>query len=279
MSDPLDPTRPLVEPGQAPGYPGQAPQGPTQPTPGWTPPAAPAAPGWTSPPAPGWTPPTQPGWSPQPQGWSPPQPQGWTPPPGQYPPGQYPPTQGWNQPGGQYGYGGWQAPPRQSSRAPLVIGIVVAIVVSLVIIVALAMLGSSLGTFMEGSSLNDIAVGQCFNGGRASDSGETTLVSTVTVVDCAEAHESELIANFEYAGPETGGSYPNVADLTAYSESECSARFGQYVGVTFNESAFEMTYVYPLSTGWLIGDRGMQCVAHPPIGQSTMTGTVRGARR
>ena len=45
------------------------------------------------------------------------------------------------------------------------------------------------------------------------------------------------------------------------------------------QSAFEMTYVYPLSTGWLMGDREMQCVAHPPFGQLTMTGSVRGARR
>ncbi|HYI21636.1 MAG TPA: septum formation family protein, partial [Candidatus Limnocylindrales bacterium] len=189
------------------------------------------------------------------------------------------PPQGWNQPGGQYGYGGWQAPPRPSSRTPVVVGIVIAIVVSVLIIGVVGMLGSSLGTFMEGSSLNDIAVGQCFNGGRAADSGETTIVNSVALVDCDEPHESELIASFAYAGPDSGGTYPSEADLTAYSESECSARFGQYVGVTFNESRFEMTYVFPLSTGWLIGDREMQCVVHPPLGQLTMTGSVRGARR
>ena len=159
------------------------------------------------------------------------------------------------------------------------VGIVIAVIASVVIIAALGILGSSLGNFMEGTSLNDVAVGQCFNGGRATGSDETTIVNSVELVGCAEPHESELIASFVYAGPGSAGSYPSLVDLTAYSESECSARFGQYVGVTFNESAFEMTYVYPLSTGWLVGDRAMQCIAHPPLGQLTMSGSVRGARR
>ncbi len=158
----------------------------------------------------------------------------------------------------------------------LILLLVGALVVA--VIFAIITLGSSIGA-LTGSQLQTVAVGQCFNGGRAVDSESTTILRSVEVVDCAQSHESEMAASFEYPGVPVDGDYPGEDRMSSYSESECTLRFAGYVGVPFSESIYGMTYAYPLEVNWLLGDRSIQCIAHPPDGQSTMTGSVRNSRR
>jgi hypothetical protein len=231
----------------------------------------PSQPGGTPPPgpqqAPGWGQPSP--WNQQPSPWNQ-QPSPWN----QQPPQWQQPAQ-W-QPGPQQPYG-WQPPPRQGSKAPVVVAILVAVVLALLLIGGIAVLGSGLGTFMEGSSLDEVAVGQCFDGGRAAGIDSVTVIFNVETKDCAEPHESELIASFQYTGPQIDD-YQEAA-LVSYSETECKVRFGQYVGLSFEASVYGMTYVYPLEGSWGLGDRSIECIGHPPDGQQTMVGSMRGVRR
>lgn len=57
------------------------------------------------------------------------------------------------------------------------------------------------------------------------------------------------------------------------------SRFAEYVGLSFNESDFGMTYVYPLEANWRLGDYSIQCVVHPPDGQEQASESFRNARR
>lgn len=108
--------------------------------------------------------------------------------------------------------------------------------------------------------------------------GTSEMIFNVDLVDCAQPHESELIASFEYTGDSTG-TYPGDSELAGYAEDECLERFTAYVGVTYYASSLELTYLHPTSASWVFGDRSMQCVVHPPVGQDRMTGTVRDSRR
>ncbi len=212
---------------------------------------------------PDWGPP--PGSTQLPSGWNPPPPSGWTTP----------------QPSGfGPGPGGWQQPPaKRESRLPIVIiGLLVAGLVVGVIVAAMLLM-SSLGALGGGSNVSTVAVGQCFNGGRALDSSSTTILRNVEVVDCATPHESEMAASFEYPGASAAAEYPGEERMASEAQSECTGRFASYVGLSFSESIYGLTYAYPLEMNWLLGDRSIQCIAHPPDGQQTMTGSVRNSAR
>lgn len=207
------------------------------------------------------------------------------PPPGQSSPPQQAPWQqqppdsyGWQQtpPGGQpYGW----APPPPRSRAPLVIGVIALIVLVVAALGALAFLGSMLGPLLSRTELQDLTVGQCFNGGRPPTASSVPITFGVDVIDCAEPHDSELIATFDYPGSGSGVAYPGEGTIGDYGDEECIRRFYGYIGLGFTSSFLEMSSWYPRERNWALGDYSIQCVVHPPVGQDTSTGSYRGSRR
>lgn len=155
----------------------------------------------------------------------------------------------------------------------VVIGVVLAVVGGLVY------LGSTLAPLAGRTPLPDLIVGQCFNGGRAPNGTGTHIVLGVDVVDCSELHESELMATFEYPGASSGVAYPGEANVGDHAEQECILRFADYIGLSFTASSLEMSFLYPLSQNWTVGDYSIQCVVHPPVGQESSTGSYRGSKR
>ena len=192
--------------------------------------------------------PTVPPWDPRPQKES-------LPPP--------PPGSGWYGPPPEAPYG-WSPPPKQRSRAPLFIGLAVVVIVVLLLIGIVAFMGSGLGDLIGRTALQDLAVGQCFNGGRAASPTGASVVFGVEVVPCTEPHEGELAATFGYPGASTSVSYPGTDSVGTYAQDECITEFETYVGTDFNSSALEMTFVYPLESNWSLGDYSIQCIVHPP---------------
>ena len=55
-------------------------------------------------------------------------------------------------------------------------------------------------------------------------------------------------------------------------------RFVSWVGLSYAESALEMIYMWPLSSGWARGDRTIICIAALPDGER-LEGTVRDSGR
>jgi hypothetical protein len=105
------------------------------------------------------------------------------------------------------------------------------------------------------------------------------IIIGADVVSCHEPHESELAASFAYPGAAAGVPYPGDAVVTSYAEEACAFRFGSYVGKSYETSTLGMTYLYPLRVNWTTGDYSIQCVIHPPEGESTTTGSLRGSGR
>lgn len=169
--------------------------------------------------------------------------------------------------------------PAPRSRLPVVAGIAIVIVVVLVVVGLLAFLASALAPLVARTPLQDLSVGQCFNGGRAPTETGSGLLFGVEVVPCAEPHTSELAATFDYPGASPGVAYPGLESARAYAEEECITEFENYVGLGFAESVLEMTFVYPLEANWALGDYSIQCVLHPPAGQDQSSDSFRNARR
>lgn len=226
-----------------------------------------------------WRPPNQPPSGPQQQ---------WPQQPTQVPQGpwqQQPPQGGWpQQPQGpwQQAVGGGppypnQPPPR--SRAPLIAGLAIVAIIVVLVIGLIAFIGSGLAPLLSRTALQDLTVGQCFNGARVPAASSSGIVLGVDVVACTEPHESELAATFDYPGGSPSLPYPGLETVSSYAESECIGHFADYVDLSFNSSVLGMTYIYPLEANWALDDYSIQCVVHPPDGQDLTSESFRNARR
>lgn len=117
-----------------------------------------------------------------------------------------------------------------------------------------------------------LTTGNCLNGVRE---GAELTTDTTRPVDCAIAHENEVVASIPYTG---GGAYPGVDALVASAETGCLQGFASYVGVDFQASSLEMILVTPTDVSWLKGDREIDCVVYAP-GGAKLTGSIKGSAR
>jgi hypothetical protein len=170
-------------------------------------------------------------------------------------------------------------PPAPRSKAPIVIGVIIAVVIAIGVIGVFAYFATEVGGLVGGTALQDLAVGQCFNGARAQPGTSAAVVFGVEVVECTLPHTSELAATLDYPGGASGVAYPGVASVSAYAQQECRDGFADYVGISFDESVLDMTFVYPLESNWRSGDYSIQCVIHPQAGQETASESFRAAAR
>jgi hypothetical protein len=116
-----------------------------------------------------------------------------------------------------------------------------------------------------------IRVGDCL---ESMDWGGGEL-STVPVIPCAEAHESEVYAATDL--PE--GDFPGTAEIESQADEYCYGEFTGFVGVAWDESAFEYGYLSPTQESWeQADDREILCVIWDPSGPTTgsLAGVARG---
>ncbi|MGF3052420.1 septum formation family protein [Microbacterium sp. YY-03] len=100
-------------------------------------------------------------------------------------------------------------------------------------------------------SAYDLEVGDCLNFPAADE------FSDVELVPCGDAHDSEVILNFESALAEF-----NEEEMYAEADEQCATEFQSYVGLDWETSIFDYTYFTPLEAGWEDGDRVITCVAY-----------------
>ena len=113
-----------------------------------------------------------------------------------------------------------------------------------------------------------IKVGDCLNDATVSDE-----VSSVPVVDCSEAHDSEAYASIIMPD----GDFPGEDAVTAAAEDGCLAEFEGYVGIPYDDSSFEVSFYFPTEGSWSGGDREILCTVYDPNGQTT--GSAKGSAK
>ena len=112
-----------------------------------------------------------------------------------------------------------------------------------------------------------LTTGSCLNGVQ-----EAAEINTTGTIDCAVAHDSEVIASIPYTGE---GAYPGQPALQAFAEAPCIQAFADYVGIAFDASSLEMFLAVPTGLSWAKGDRQINCVVAAPAG-GKLTGSVMG---
>jgi hypothetical protein len=95
---------------------------------------------------------------------------------------------------------------------------------------------------------------------------------TVEVAPCSQPHASEAYSDFDLAA----GPFPGNALVVRLAEGGCAKRFRTFVGVRYDKSRLDVTYMYPTSRSWLRRDRSVTCLVGAA---SPTTGTLKGSRR
>jgi hypothetical protein len=115
----------------------------------------------------------------------------------------------------------------------------------------------------------DVAVGDCID--SAALTGEVT---TVPQIPCTEPHDSEAFHSLDLED----GDYPGESEVTSVASDECTGdAYEAYVGVAYEESLLQATYLYPTTSSWAQGDREILCLVYDPEGPTT--GSLEGTAR
>lgn len=112
-----------------------------------------------------------------------------------------------------------------------------------------------------------IRVGDCLESMDWGAEGFTT----VPVIPCAEEHESEVYAAVDL--PE--GDYPGDESVATQADEYCYGEFQGFVGVAWEDSAYDYGYLSPSPESWEQGDREVLCMVMDPNGLTT--GSLAGA--
>jgi hypothetical protein len=109
-------------------------------------------------------------------------------------------------------------------------------------------------------------VGTCFN-----DPESFEEVEDVPLVDCSVLHDNEVIANQDL----TGSDYPGQDQVENRASQICYDNFSDYVGISYEESIYDIGWLFPTEESWVIGDREVICFAYD-VGLEKVSGSING---
>ncbi len=102
----------------------------------------------------------------------------------------------------------------------------------------------------EERSLAALPAGTCFNG-----PGPGTITG-VAQVDCATAHQYEVIGSV----PLSGGAYPGADALERDAFESCRQLFDSYVAAEYRTLIWGINVITPAEVDWQAGDRVANCL-------------------
>jgi Septum formation len=149
--------------------------------------------------------------------------------------------------------------------------------VPIVIVVALVGFWFSAGRDDSGAisrsgtmPIADVRVGDCFD---LKDPNEE-VIEEVDAKVCSEPHEYEMV----FVGDMPSGAYPSEQAMDDFAYTSCLPAFGSYIGLAYERSRYELTYVTPTEDSWNEGDHAVQCAAYDPT-NTELTASLRGANQ
>lgn len=117
-------------------------------------------------------------------------------------------------------------------------------------------------------SVQVFTVGECLDA-LVPDGEEVT---DLPVVDCEGEHLGEVVGTVNVADADE---WPGEAAHEAQADAECAPAFEAYVGRSYEESRFDMSYLWPTEASWGAGDRQIVCIVFEPEG-ARRTGSIKG---
>ena len=115
--------------------------------------------------------------------------------------------------------------------------------------------------------------GDCFN-----DESDAETVSTVDIVDCSVPHTWEAYASIQM----TEDTYPGETETQKEADADCADPFTQYVGLPYDQSAYDYSFYYPTQDTWddpVRQDREILCLATSDTKGDLITGSIKGINK
>lgn len=82
-------------------------------------------------------------------------------------------------------------------------------------------------------------------------------ISSVTELSCENSHIYEIYHAFDISGDV----YPGNDEVVSEAQEKCLDEFEGFVGIVYEDSALEISYLYPTSDSWTLGnDREVLCM-------------------
>lgn len=126
------------------------------------------------------------------------------------------------------------------------------------------------------------AVGNCFD--RRQLEPEQGGPRVILLLDCELPHSFEVIGVVEFDDsalrPPSGApaEFPGQDALTAAARLQCPPLFAQWVGMPYEVSELELSWVVPDEQSWADGNRIIGCTVFDPFTER-LTGTTKDSRR
>jgi hypothetical protein len=127
------------------------------------------------------------------------------------------------------------------------------------------------GAIVESGELGvfSFVVGDCITG--LSDSG---TIESATGVPCSDKHEYEVYSETFLSDD----SQTVPADIEAQADEYCYGQFSSFVGLDYESSKLDFTYIYPTEESWAGGDREITCMITAE-NRATITESLKNAQR
>lgn len=115
-----------------------------------------------------------------------------------------------------------------------------------------------------------LKVGDCINY-EPTEEGENSRL-----VDCAQPHAEEVFSVFDF--PNATTAFPGYEAIGALQQTRCQVAFDDYVGISWEQSAYSLGFSGPTEATWADGDHAIACTLEDANGQP-LTGSARGTAR
>ena len=116
----------------------------------------------------------------------------------------------------------------------------------------------------------EVRLGDCFD----DEAFESSEISEIPAVPCAEPHDNEVYALFDIQGE-----WPGEERVEELAYEGCLERFAGAIGKTYEDSEIDYTVIYPTEGSWeQRDDREVVCVGFH-MEYEKLTGSIRGSGR
>lgn len=119
-------------------------------------------------------------------------------------------------------------------------------------------------------ALGELRVGDCFD---LKDDG-ADAIQEVIARPCEDAHAYELFL----VGQMPDGPYPSDQVLAGWLAENCLPAFDAFIGVTYEQSRYDVAWFQPTNDGWESGQRSVRCAVVDPE-NAELTNSLRGSAR
>jgi hypothetical protein len=158
-----------------------------------------------------------------------------------------------------------------TGRGMAVTGLVLGVVGLVIGGVLIALIGNEVSTT---TGVQNLEVGQCVDLPDVEPEGET-VVFRLDDASCDEPHDGEVFFVGEVGSD--GDEFPGARAVDDEIIEQCLPEFERYVGLAYEQSEFDFTWIYPTADSWDL-DRGFTCLVTGLDG-ARLDESVRGSGR